>query len=283
LAVAAGLAVFLIWLVFGRGGTAPGPGPSEVPVITTGEGAPTSEEDSLLNPRIFIQGGDFLMGSPSHGAMYRFFFGDDRDDERPQHRVRLSSFFMQQHEVTNEEYQRFDPDHVFAAGHEKYPIVHVTRQDAMDYAEWLGGGLPTEAQWEFAARGTDGRTFPWGEARLSCARANFWECSKGAAQAVGSHPKGATPEGVEDLSGNVLEWCRDWYGTYSEEEQEDPTGPETGEYGVSRGGSTMLIEELLRGAARIPRLTEWERSSKYFGFSEDLGFRVVWSSAGGLD
>ena len=125
---------------------------------------PTRAEDERLNRRIPIEAGSFQMGSPA-GVGYL--------DEHPAHTVRLSAFLMQQHEVTNEEYQRFDPAHSFPAGRERYPTDKINWDRAKAYAEWLGGSLPTEAQWEYAARGSEGRTYPWGEEPPTCEHAQY--------------------------------------------------------------------------------------------------------------
>jgi formylglycine-generating enzyme required for sulfatase activity len=192
-------------------------------------------------------------------------------DEHPQHPVRLSPFRIQAHEVTNAEYRRFDPAHDSLAG-ENLSVVHVTWNEAMAYAAWLGGSLPTEAQWEFAARGENGREYPWGDAPPTRGRANY---DSTATAPVGSFPAGATPEGVQDLAGNVWEWCRDWWDRYPQEEFADPPGPGSGLYRVVRGGSFAEHASNLRSAAR---------GSLPPGYGRDLlGFRVVWVSAGGQE
>ena len=143
--------------------------------------------------------------------------------------------------------------------------------DTMAYAAWVGGSLPTEAQWEFAARGEEGRTYPWGEASPTPELANFRTSST---TPVTSHPDGRTPEGIHHLSGNVWEWCRDWYDEYSEGEQVDPLGPGSGPPSrVLRGGSFINSENNLRGATRTYRDPEFELNF--------IGFRVAWSAAGG--
>ena len=148
----------------------------------------------------------------------------DQEDERPAHWVTVSTFRIQEHEVTNEEYWRFDPtrrptDTAETARVRRLPVTEVTWYAAMAYAAWAGGSLPTEAQWEFAATGTEGRPYPWGEMpadSVICgvyARCRTSEGLEGPAE-VESFPMGRTPDGVYDLAGNVWEWCRDWYGPY---------------------------------------------------------------------
>ena len=172
---------------------------------------PSAAGDGKLNARILIPGGSFQMGRTE---------GAGESDERPQHRVTVSPFRIQEHEVTNEEYRRFlgvgpitflnekerDPNHDYeAAGN--LPVVNVSWHEAMAYAAWLGGSLPTEAQWEFAARGKEGRTYPWGEDTPSakCERANSGDCRpRGLKPVKTGREGGKTPEGVYDLIGNIL-------------------------------------------------------------------------------
>ncbi len=126
--------------------------------------------------------------------------------EHPSRLVRVGSFWIQEHEVTNEEYRRFDATHAFPEGHERYPVVEVTWEEAQAYARSLGGSLPTETQWELAARGPQSRIYPWGNRAPTCEQAHFGGCEPEGPIPVMSLPEGATPEGVYDLAGNVREW-----------------------------------------------------------------------------
>lgn len=163
-----------------------------------------------MNARIHLEGGEFLMGG-----------GEDS------HRVMLSPFYIQEHEVTIAEYRRFAPTHEEDAP-DNHPVVEVSWHDAMAYAVWIGGSLPTEAQWEFAARGSEGRTYPWGDEPPTPERTNYGEIDETApVKPVKSFPEGATPDLIYDLMGNAWEWCRDWDGSYQEGEQKDPLGPAT--------------------------------------------------------
>jgi formylglycine-generating enzyme required for sulfatase activity len=223
---------------------------------TVGFQAPPDAWQDTLNPFVPVRGGDFVMGSPDVFARV--------------HRVRLSNYAIQQHEVTNEEYRRFDPAHSFPAGREKHPVDSVDWYAAQGYAAWLGGSLPTEAQWEFAARGKHGRTYPWGDGPPTRERANFFRHdSKPDSEPVGSHPKGSSPEGIQDLAGNVWEWCRDWFAVYppDSELELDPLGPAHGTGRVLRGGSYFYDAALLRAASRNNDLA----GSRYLNF----GFRVA--------
>jgi formylglycine-generating enzyme required for sulfatase activity len=196
-------------------------------------------------------------------------------DEQPPHEVRMSSFAIQRYEVTNEEYVRFDPEHRFRDGQGRHPVANVSWYEASAYAAWLGGSLPTEAQWEYAARGTatggkKGRTYPWGSEPLpDPGRHAVFGAQR--TEPVGSRPDGQTPDGVHDMAGNVWEWCRDWYvpGGYGRFENGalDPLGLATGDRRVVRGGSFNSGEIDLRAASR-----NWDIPDVEDVF---VGFRVV--------
>ena len=245
-------------VVTGTGGTIE----REVGVTVTAPENPTPPPgaDDPLNRPIWIERGTFQMGSDDGG-----------DDERPVHRVTMSGFWIQEHEVTNEEYRRFDAGHQFPSGQERYPVVAVSWQQAIDYARSRGGSLPTEAQWEFAARGAAGRTYPWGERAPTCQLAQVNGCGETASIPVMSRPDGATPEGVHDLAGNVGEWVRDWYGPYEASDALDPTGAQSGSSRVLRGGDFESSAIDLRGSFRINFVP--------VSVSDDFGFRVAWAIA----
>ncbi len=191
---------------------------------------------------------------------------DGQDDERPIHRVRVSSFEMGAYAVTNDEYVRFarppladdarfnDP---------RQPVVSVSWDDAMRYCEWLGHAfrLPTEAEWEFAARGgLQGKRYPWGDVTPADRPLDGPDC-------VGTRaPNGF---GLFDMGENVHEWCSDWYGAgfYAQSPDRDPLGPVTGSRRVSRGGSWRHQIKVTRCAARSSLPPERRYA--------DYGFRVV--------
>jgi len=218
-------------------------------------------DDASSNRRIPIAGGAFEMGSPE---------GSGDPSEHPQRRIAVSPFRIQEHEVTNAEYRRFDPNHDRLAAAD-LPVVNVTWYEAMAYAAWLGGSLPTEAQWELAARNTAGRLYPWGADAPTCARANFMDCGSTLLPVRNGRDQGRTPEQVYDLAGNAWEWCRDWYGVYGQSEK-DPLGPSGGSARVVRGGSFFNSPYELRGVNRYSSGPEERNKS--------LGFRVVWRTAG---
>ena len=165
------------------------------------------------------------------------------------------------------------------AGRRDHPMNCVTYHGAQTYCAWAGGRLPTEAEWEFAARGDDGRAFPWGDDPPSCARVVMEDsvddgCGMDRTAAVGSKPRGATPEGVEDLAGNVWEWVADWYDEnyYARSPDRDPDGPPTGTRRVTRGGAWLSSEPAgLRGAFRD------HEEPEYVG--NGVGFRCAWDDA----
>lgn len=170
------------------------------------------------NPMVKVPAGKFLMGS------------DERlSDEGPRHTVNLKAFWIDKYEVTHLQYKRFidatgrrSPDHfvnrTFPAGKSDHPIVFVSWHDAKAYCEWAGKRLPSDEEWEKAARGTDGRMFPWGNA-FDIDRVNSpvrWTRLKrdGDTTPVGAFPDGVSPYGAYDMSGNVWEWTASWYRAY---------------------------------------------------------------------
>lgn len=193
---------------------------------------------------------------------------DDPDsdyDEWPQRSVELQAFWIDQTEVSSAQFATFlntsanqqgggaywldtaDPDVRVSwdgeswrphPGFEQHPVVEVTWYGAKAFCEWAGGRLPTEAEWEKAARGTDGRSFPWGEG-ISCDQAQFGSCSGEGTIAVGSKPAGASPYGLLDMAGNAWEWVADLYVAdyYLWAPLQAPTGPDSGDFLVLRGGS----------------------------------------------
>ena len=218
---------------------------------------PVRERDPV--PMVNVAEGSFIRGSGTEAG---------RADERPRRTIYLSAFMIDQYEVTNAQYLKFiaatghkEPLNVYGTGSlfdvqgiGNVPVVQVTWHDAADYCQWVGKRLPTEAEWEKAARGTDGRSYPWGDKVPSLRHVNFnrdWVAT-GTLLPVGSLPAGVSPYGVHDMSGNAREWVRDWYANdyYRVAPDRNPTGPETGLLKVIRGGSWHSFESDIRTAAR---------------------------------
>ena len=205
----------------------------------------TKETDTV--PMVTIPAGTFLMGNPE---------GKGREDERPQRSVYLDEFTIDQVEVTNQRYMEFvkatghrSPPNPYGTGSlqsikglEELPVVQTTWYDAKAYCTWAKKRLPTEAEWEKAARGIDGRLYPWGNEPPTAKRANFdreWE-DEHTLHAVGSLPDGDSPYGVKDMAGNVREWVSDWYDAeyYHHAPDRNPQGPDKkGVVRSIRGGS----------------------------------------------
>ena len=210
------------------------------------EALSASKEVDLV-PMVTIPAGDFLMGSPEEKG---------RADERPRRSVYLDAFLIDQVEVTNQRYMEFvkatghrNPPNPYGTGPlmsvkgiEQLPVVQTTWYDAKAYCSWAKKRLPTEAEWEKAARGTDGRLYPWGDEPPTAKRANFdreWEDER-TLHAVGSLPEGDSPYGVKDMAGNAREWVSDWYDPeyYKDAPKRNPHGPDTkGVVRSIRGGS----------------------------------------------
>jgi formylglycine-generating enzyme required for sulfatase activity len=177
------------------------------------------------------------------------------------HTVYLDAFYIDRTEVTNAQYRACVEAGACSQPHDtgwyndpnraEHPVVYVDWNQANAYCRWAGKRLPTEAEWEKAARGTDGRTYPWGNSDPDCNKANYGDCV-GDKTAVGSYPAGASPYGALGMAGNVCEWVADWYdlGYYSQSPTRNPPGPDSGEERGLRGGSWVFLPGLCRNAVR---------------------------------
>jgi eukaryotic-like serine/threonine-protein kinase len=214
---------------------------------------------------VYVPEGSFSMGSDPDVTLeiclHYGLEGCPRDmwvDEAPIHNVYMDAYWIDETEVTNAMYAKCvsagacQPPTSNASSHQysyyidpkyvNYPVIYVTWTDAVNYCQWAGGRLPTEAEWEKAARGTDGRRYPWGNYDRPCSLVNFWDMSSaciGDTSEVGSYPSGASPYGALDMAGNVAEWVNDWYSKtyYSQSPASNPIGPASGNTRVRRGGS----------------------------------------------
>jgi formylglycine-generating enzyme required for sulfatase activity len=233
---------------------------------------------------VYVPAGEFEMGSTDaevddamqlcdeyHGGCDRGWF----EDEQPAHAVELDGFWIDQTEVTNAQYALCVADgDCEESGYaddgdyngDDYPVVGVDWYNAAAYCQWAGARLPTEAEWEYAARGPQGHTFPWGKDAPTCQLAQCGACS-GRTVPVGSLPDGASWCEALDMAGNVWEWVADWYGDYPSGRQVNPTGPSSGADRVLRGGSWVWNPNYVRGAHR-------REGTPGYGHS-DRGFRCA--------
>ncbi|HEY9075089.1 MAG TPA: bifunctional serine/threonine-protein kinase/formylglycine-generating enzyme family protein [Anaerolineaceae bacterium] len=224
------------------------------------------DSDSIVSPKdgmtlLYVSAGEFMMGSADadKGAV---------DNEKPQHSVTLDAFWIDKTEVTNAMYARCVAAGACAAPNRmnsnrrssyygdssfaNYPVIYVNWNQAKAYCEWAGRRLPTEAEWEKAARGTDGRIYPWGNIFPDSILLNFGENIRDTTE-VGSYPRGVSPYGALDMAGNVWEWVADWYGAtyYKDSPSKNPQGPSSGQDRVLRGGSWGDDTRSVRAADRI--------------------------------
>lgn len=238
--------------------------PSQIPTTTPapsptlGIGASrTSKKDEMV--QMLIPAGEFKMGTtPIESQML---------NEKPQHTVTLDAFWMDKTEITNALYALCIKDNVCpqpavtnsatrpryfgVLDFNNYPMIAVTWEDAKRYCEWAGRRLPTEAEWEKAARGTDGRPYPWGNSSPDATIVNFGRMI-GDTTEVNRYPNGASIYGVLDLAGNVSEWMADWYDEkyYEVSPSKNPAGPSSGQMRVVRGGAWDFTPTGLRVGQR---------------------------------
>jgi formylglycine-generating enzyme required for sulfatase activity len=252
--------------------------PKSVPPACTAIG------QTWLSPKdgmtlLCVPGATFQMGAAASDT-------EAQTNERPQHPVTLASYWIDQTEVTNRQFGLFVQATTYQTeaeklgsgstyngsewvdtkgafwkqpngpgsdlnGKQEHPVVQVSWNDATAYCKWAERKLPTEAQWELAARGTDGRIYPWEKGAPDATLLNFNMNIKDTT-AVGSYPKGVSPYGALDMAGNVWEWVSDWYGEtyYASSPTNNPTGPTAGEYKVLRGGSWTYLGMATRASYR---------------------------------
>ncbi len=189
-------------------------------------------------------------------------------DEQPQREVELDAFYIDKTEVTNEEFKKVFPQHVFAKNKEQCPVTGVSFKQAVQYAQALGKRLPTEAEWEKAARGTDAREYPWGP-DFSKDLCNSAETGGDAPVRIGQYRLGASPYGCMDMAGNAYEWTSDWYKAYP------GNTAVTADYGqiyrVLRGGSYRSDRFQVRCARRHYDVMDATRADYGFRCAKDVG------------
>ncbi len=242
------------------------PGPTNTPRPTNTPWptqAPTSApvDDPGM---VYVPGGEFIFGSD-----------EGREEESPEQVVEIDGFNIDKHPVTCAEYKAFvdatghpaprdwEGDEI-PEGHEEHPVVWVSWEDATAYCEWAGKRLPTEMEWEKAARGTEGNIYPWGNS-FDASLCNSRESDIGETTVVDRFPEGATPYGALDMSGNVWEWTADWYDAYRGSVYELDRYGTT--YRVLRGGSWY-------DGANAVRTTSRNSAKPGFAFST-IGFRCA--------
>jgi serine/threonine-protein kinase len=294
---------------------------TDTPEPPTADAARTRSKDGM--EMVYVPAGEFTMGSTDADidAILAECSDCERDwftREQPQHTVTLDAFWIDETEVTNAQYARFlnalgghkgkcqgqdcirtksenndshiryqGGQYVAESGYEDHPMIEVSWYGAQAYCEWAGARLPTEAEWEKAARGTEGRIYPWGntfdssKVNLCDRNCEFdWRDSNaddGYARTapVGNYSAGASPYGALDMAGNVWEWVADWYAEdyYANSPKSNPKGPNSGPSKVLRGGSWVNVWYYVRAAGRgtvsYPDLTY-----------SDIGFRCAGSPGG---
>ena len=234
-------------------------------------------------PMVLVPAGSFLMGNP------------DWPNQRPVHEVTLDAFYIDKFEVTNAEFKACVDDDVcrphdettapgifgyFGVGYyANYPVIYMSWEDAADYCAWREARLPTEAEWEKAARWdpSTGQTtlYPWGDAFPDPRLLNYYDAGIGRPVEVDSYPEGISHVGAYNMAGNVLEWVADWYDEdyYEVSPAENPWGPESGQLKVLRGGSFDTTS-----GGVIPTTRDWQFSTTFTRV--DFGFRCALTPEG---
>lgn len=249
---------------------------ASIPTSTPASGTTPAVEPTVIPtkelaevPMIAIPAGEFIMGDDAGNG-----------DETPVHKVSVAAFEIDKFEVTNEQFQAFVDKtgyvttaekagesgtwRTYAQGKPNHPVVLVSWNDAVAYCEWAGKRLPGEAEWEKAARGTEGFIYPWGNEWVT-GKANTEESGYRGTTIVGSFPDGASPYGVMDMAGNVSEWTSDWYEAYPGSTYVSPYYGE--QFRVIRGGGWFSDSKLVRATDRDGSTVELH--------NDDVGFRCA--------
>ena len=263
----------------------PGLEPTDTPVLAGPVAGETWTRLADGMAMVYVPAGEFLMGSDEQDIDHALQTCNETqgdcerivlDAEHPQHSVYLDGYWIDRTEVTNAQYRQcvqtgvcgeswYSHDNDFNAPDQ--PVVGLDWHDARDYCQWAGARLPTEAEWEKAARGTGGQVYPWGD-EFDCHKGNFDDEQQmdeyvvpggpdcdgyERTSPVGSIPSGESPYGALDMAGNVWEWVADWYdaGYYSRSPGSNPQGPDSGEDRLARGGSWFQQSYIVRAAIRF--------------------------------
>jgi len=269
-------------------------------LAVSGCGPDSSLGDTWTRPAddmvmVYVPDGEFEMGSDNDDLDYMMqlckeYYGDCFrgwfKNEQPVHTVVLAGFWIDCTEVTNSQYRQCveaggcDPPaessspmgdlYYGNSTYDDYPVVYVSWHQAADYCEWADARLPTEAEWEYAARGPEGRVFPWGDT-FDGTRVNYCDANcefswadesvddgYGYTAPVGSYPSGASWCGALDLAGNVWEWVADWYDAayYGRSPSQNPLGPSSGQERVRRGSSWHYPPDRYKVGFRCARDSE---------------------------
>jgi formylglycine-generating enzyme required for sulfatase activity len=242
---------------------------SRIVSLPSQSGYPTfSRNAQPYSEMILVPAGSFQMGCSESPQ-------DCENDETPLHSVYLDDFLIDKYEVTNSRYadcvkngpcnapeknaSKTRDDYYDNPAYANFPVVEVNWHQARIFCEWQGKRLPTEAEWEKAARGgSEPRIFPWGNAQPDCSLVNFdnkeqSQLCVGDTSAVDSYQAGTSPYGMMEMAGNVWEWVNDWYRAdyYQQSSQSNPTGPDEGKYRVIRGGAWDAYSDEVRTAYRM--------------------------------
>jgi formylglycine-generating enzyme required for sulfatase activity len=264
----------------------PLPTATSLPVPRLGENAGATRLASADGmTQLFVPAGPFLLGAAENDALAK-------QREQPQYIAFLSAYWIDQLEVTNRQFRQcveangcpipagcpLEAVDYADPARANFPIVCVSWAEAEAYCQWAGRRLPTEAEWEKAARGPDGWRYPWGVAEPDCQRANYdpggGACTPQTAVA-GLYGRGVSPYGVLDMAGNAAEWTADWFdeNQYALALFNNPQGPETGQFKVVRGGSWSSTAAEIRTTARFGLTPETA--------IDQLGFRCAQSAREG--